>query len=37
MGANFQNRSAIHEHSKKDRKNETQHKLNYFHPEGELF
>lgn len=37
MGANFQNRSAIHEHSKKDRNNEIQQKLNYFYPEGELF
>lgn len=37
MVSNFQNQSAIHEHLKKDRKNETQQKLNYFHPEGELF
>ena len=37
MGANFPNRSAIHEHSKKDRNNETQQKLSYFHREGELF
>lgn len=33
MGANFQNRSALHEHLEKDRNNETQQKF-YFHPEG---